>query len=50
MYQVIHKHVKRENKGLRGKMKGTQPRRKIERSRVKIKGAGSSNEDDERCT
>ena len=29
--------MKRENKGLRGKMKGTQPRRKIERSRVKKK-------------
>ena len=39
-----------ENKGLRGKMKGTKPRRKIERSRVKIKGAGSANDDNERCT
>ena len=42
--------MKRENKRLRGKMRGTQPRRKIERSRVKRKGAGSANEDDERCT
>ena len=35
--------MKRENKGLREKIKGTQPMRKIERSRVKIKGAGSAN-------
>ena len=46
MYQVVSKHVKSENKGLRVKINGTKPRRKIERLRVKIKGAGSANEDD----
>ena len=38
--------MKSENKGLRVKMNGTKPRRKIERSRVKIKGAGGANGDD----
>ena len=37
-------NVKRENKGLRGKMKGTtRAKEENERLRVKIKGAGSAN-------
>ena len=35
--------MKRENKGLRGKMKGTRAKEENERIRVKIKGAGSAN-------
>ena len=46
MYQVVDKHVKRANKGLRGEMKGTKPRRKFERLRVKIRGSSSANGDD----
>ena len=38
-----NKHVKRENQGLRGKIKGTKAKEENERLRVKIKGAGSAN-------
>ena len=36
-------NVKKENKGLRGEMKGTKAKEENERLRVKIKGAGSAN-------
>ena len=35
--------MKRENKGLRGKMKGTKANEENEMLRVNIKGAGSAN-------